>query len=182
MQRVLVPLAPGFEEIEAVTVVDVLRRAGAEVTTAGTLPGLIRGSRGVQIQPDCLLESVRSADFDWLVLPGGGEGVSNLKKNPHLTALLGAFTESGKPIGAICAAPSLLAAQGLLCGKNATSHPSVRKEVADSAVYSEKAVVVDGKLITSRGPGTAMAFALTLAEKIAGPEKTAQLRQAMLAG
>jgi 4-methyl-5(b-hydroxyethyl)-thiazole monophosphate biosynthesis len=180
MKRVLVPLASGFEEIEAVTVIDVLRRAGVEVTVAGTDAGPIAGSRGIQLKPDRLLDDVKSKDFDMIVLPGGTKGVESLKQHPTLMPLLGEFTASGKLIGAICAAPSLLAAAGLLCGKQVTSHPSVKPQVAPASLYTEERVAVDGKIITSRGPGTAMEFALRIVEILVGPEKVSELKQAML--
>lgn len=181
MKRVLVPIAPGFEEIEAVTVIDVLRRAGVEVTVAGTESGPIEGSRGIRLLPDKPLGEVKSEEFEMVVLPGGTQGVENLRKHPRLLPLVGEFFSQGKPVGAICAAPSLLASAGLLRGKKATSHPSVREKVAESATYSENRVVVDGKLVTSRGPGTSMEFALALVEILAGPEKVSELKRAMLA-
>ncbi len=180
MKRVLVPLAEGFEEIEAITVIDVLRRAGVEVTVAGTVSGPIRGSHGVPVTADKLLQEVDPAGFDMIVLPGGSKGVEHLKEHPKVLPLLGEFSAKGKYIGAICAAPSLLAAAGLICGKQVTSHPSVKQQVAQTALYTEERVQVDGKVITSRGPGTAMEFALQLVETLAGPEKVSQLKQAML--
>ena len=181
MKRVLVPLAPGFEEIEAITVIDVLRRAGIEVTVAGTQAGPIEGSRGIRVTADKTLADMRAEDFDMIAVPGGAKGVENLQKDPRLLPLLGEFTANGKQVAAICAAPSLLAAAGLLCGKQATSHPSVKEKVAAAAIYSEERVVTDGKLVTSRGPGTAMEFALKLAEILAGAEKVSELKAAMLA-
>ncbi len=181
MKRVLVPLAPGFEEIEAVTVMDVLRRAGVEVVVAGTAPGPIEGSRGIRLVPDCTLEEVRVEGFDLIAVPGGTAGVENLAKHPRMLPLLGEFVARGKHVAAICAAPALLAAAGLICGKQVTSHPSVREKVAPASLYSEERVITDGKIITSRGPGTAMEFALTLVEILAGPEKVRELKAAMLA-
>lgn len=181
MKRVLVPLAPGFEEIEAVTVIDVLRRAGAEVVTAGTQPGPIEASRGVKVIPDKTLDEVRPEEFEMIVLPGGGKGVENLQRHPRFQAIVREFFAKDKQVGAICAAPSLLAAAGLICGKSVTSHPSVKQAVAKTALYKEERVVTDGKLVTSRGPGTAMEFALKLAEILAGPEKVSELKAAMLA-
>ncbi|MBI3332847.1 MAG: DJ-1/PfpI family protein [Candidatus Omnitrophica bacterium] len=181
MKRVLVPLAPGFEEIEAVTVIDVLRRAGVEVVVAGTAAGPIRGSQGISMAADRPLDQAEPASFDMIVFPGGGVGVENLKAHPRILPLIGEFTARGKWIGAICAAPSLLGQAGLLCGKQVTSHPCVKEEVAPSSLYSEERVVVDGKLVTSRGPGTAMEFALKLVEMLVGVEKVSELKAAMLA-
>ena len=115
-----------------------------------------------------------------IVLPGGTKGVENLRRDPRLQSLVGEFAAKDRHVAAICAAPSLLAAAGLLDGKHATSHPSVKQAVADTALYSEERVVTDGKLVTSRGPGTAMEFALKLAEILAGPEKVSELKRAML--
>ena len=180
MKRVLVPLAPGFEEIEATTVIDVLRRAGAEVVVAGTQAGPIEGSRGIRVTADKLLEETHADQFDMVVLPGGAKGVENLRQHPRLIPLLKEFFAEQKPVGAICAAPSLLASAGLIRGKKATSHPSVKETVAAATVYSEERVVTDGALVTSRGPGTAMEFALKLVEMLAGPEKVSELKRAML--
>jgi len=180
VKRVLVPLAPGFEEIEAVTIIDVLRRAGIEVTVAGTSPSPLQGSRGIRVVADLSLDQVDQADFDMIAIPGGSQGVENLKKHPQLLALLGEFTARSKYIGAICAAPSLLSEAGLLCGKQVTSHPSVKAQVAKTALYSDERVVVDGKIVTSRGPGTAMEFALKLVELLMGKEKVAELKEALV--
>ena len=177
----LVPIAPGFEEIEVVTVIDVLRRADLQVTVAGTQGGPVEGSRGIRILPDKGLDEIRAEEFDMLVLPGGAKGVENLQRHPRLIPLLGEFFSKQKPVGAICAAPSLLASAGLLRGRQATSHPSVKEEVAAAAIYSEERVVTDGRLVTSRGPGTAMEFALKLVEILDGPEKVSELKAAMLA-
>ena len=183
MKRVLVPLAAGFEEIEAMTIIDVLRRAGVEVVVAGAGPAgqPIEGSWGVRVTPDRSLDDARASDFDMVVLPGGTKGVENLKRHPKLLPLLGEFMARGKHVAAICAAPLLLAEAGLLCGKQVTSYPSVKPQVAASSLYSEERVVQDGKLVTSRGPGTAMEFAFVLVGILAGEEKARELKQGMLA-
>ena len=181
MKRVLVPLAPGFEEIEAITVIDVLRRAGAEVVVAGTQAGIIKGAHGLQVTPDRELSGVKQDPFDMIVLPGGGEGVENLRKDPRVLALVKEFISKEKPVAAICAAPSILSEAGLLRGRQATSYPSYKEAVAAGSVYSEERVVTDGKLVTSRGPGTAMEFALKLVEMLEGKEKVSELKAAMLA-
>ena len=181
MKRVLVPLAPGFEEIEATTIIDVLRRAGAEVVIAGTQAGIIKGAHGLQVTPDRELSGIRQDSFDMIVLPGGGDGVENLRKDPRVVPLLKEFMTQGKPVAAICAAPSILSEAGLLRGRKATSYPSYKEAVAAGSIYSEERVVTDGKLVTSRGPGTAMEFALKLVEILAGSEKVSELKRAMLA-
>ena len=148
MKQVLVTLAPGFEEIEAVTVIDVLRRSGARVSIAGTIDGLIEGSRGVKIAPDEYLNNMKTDDLDLLVLPGGQPGTDNLKNDPRITALLKKMADKKKLIGAICAAPIILEKNGLLQNRKRTSHPSV-KEVLTGNLYLEESVVVDQNIITS---------------------------------
>ncbi|MFQ5482773.1 MAG: DJ-1 family glyoxalase III [Nitrospinaceae bacterium] len=179
-KKVLVPLAPGFEEIETITVVDILRRSGAKVTLAGTQEGLIEGSRGVRIQPDELLDGLDSADFDLIVLPGGQPGTTNLQNNPKVLALLRAMRQEDKLIAAICAAPLVLQAAGLLDEVRTTSHPSVRGQL-NGVSYSEERVVADGKIITSRGPGTAMEFALLLVEFLFGKERVQKVNSGVMA-
>ncbi len=182
MKKVLVPLAPGFEEIETVTVVDILRRAGARVTIAGTEEGPIEGSRGIRLIPDERMEQVDSKEFDLIVLPGGQPGTQNLNDNPRVQTLLKEMNEQKKQIGAICAAPLVLQTAGLLKDKTATSHPSIQKELDGNGIrYSEDRVVVDGNLITSRGPGTAMEFALKLVELLFDRERLETVNNGVLA-
>ena len=157
------PLAPGFEEIETVTVVDILRRAGAKVTLAGTQDGPLQGSRGINLIADTLLDKVNADDFDLVVLPGGQPGTSNLQKDKRVAVILETMIRKNKIIAAICAAPLVLQSAGLLKDKTTTSHPSVRDGLKEIQ-YSENRVVVDGNLVTSRGPGTAMEFAMKLVE------------------
>ena len=163
MKKVLVILAPGFEEIETVTVVDILRRAGARVTLAGTEDGTLQGSRGINLVPDSGLDDVDIDEFDLVVLPGGQPGTSNLQKDERVMAILLKMNRANKKIAAICAAPVVLQSAGLLESKTLTSHPSVKDELKD-VPYSENRVVVDGNIITSRSPGTAMEFAMKLVE------------------
>lgn len=181
MARVLVPIADGVEEIEAVTIIDVLRRAGVEVTCAGLTGKALTASRGVRLIPDKSLEEVKDEDFDMVVLPGGGDGVENLKKDHRVEAILKKMSQGQKWVTAICAAPALLAAYGFLEGKKATSHPSRREQTAIGNVrYREQRVVQDGHIITSRGPGTALEFALKLVEVLCGREKVEELKEAMV--
>lgn len=170
MPKVLIPLAQGCEEIEAVTVIDILRRAGIEVVSAGLDDQPVRASRGVTLVPDTTLDAALQQDFDMVVLPGGQPGSNNLKADPRIIALLQKMAQQGKYIAAICAAPSVLAAAGLLVGKQATSFPGAL-DPFKNVKQQDAAIVEDGKLITSRGPGTAMDFALTLVERLAGKEK-----------
>lgn len=169
MTRVLVPLAPGFEDLEATTLVDLLRRAGIEVVTAGLQPGLVQGARGMRVQPDATLDEALGQDYDMVALPGGMPGAENLRNDARLIALLKKAAGAGKYTAAICAAPIALAEAGLLDGKQATSYPGfVEKLDIPGLQFSTAPVVVDGKVVTSRGPGTAMDFALSLIELLAG--------------
>ncbi|OIQ82061.1 chaperone protein YajL [mine drainage metagenome] len=171
MAKVLVPLAPGCEELEAVTVVDILRRAGVEVITAGLLPGPVRASRGVVLVPDRLLDDVLDQEFDMIVLPGGMPGSAHLKNDSRILALLQSMAAADRYMAAICAAPMALHAAGLLADRRVAGFPGVLEELPGSHRYSDDAVVVDGKIVTSRGPGTAIDFALTLVELLAGKTK-----------
>jgi 4-methyl-5(b-hydroxyethyl)-thiazole monophosphate biosynthesis len=172
MPSVLVPLAPGFEELEAVTVVDLLRRAGIEVVTAGLVEGPIRASRGTVIVPDTTLDAALVRDYDMVVLPGGEPGATHLAGDARIQALLKRMAAAGRYTAAICAAPKALAQAGLLDGRRATSFPGVLDPAKYPRVQIEElAVVADGPVVTSRGPGTAMDFALTLIELLAGRAK-----------
>lgn len=170
MPKVLVPLAQGCEEIEAVTVIDILRRAGITVVSAGLDKQPVRASRGVMLVPDTTLDAVLNDSFDMIVLPGGQPGTDNLNADKRIIALLQKMAKQGKHVAAICAAPSVLASAGLLDGKKATSFPTCLDDFPKVNVQTS-AVVEDGNLITSRGPGTAMDFALTLVERLAGKVK-----------
>lgn len=169
MARVLVPLAAGCEELEAVTVIDLLRRARIEVVTAGLEPGPVRASRGTVLVPDMSLDEALEQDYDMVVLPGGQPGATNLEKDARVLALLRTMAAAGRYTAAICAAPKVLAVAGLLDGKRATSYPgSVDPAAFPSIRLDTQAVVRDGQVLTSRGPGTAMDFALALIEVLAG--------------
>ncbi|MFZ2541784.1 MAG: DJ-1 family glyoxalase III [Gallionella sp.] len=170
MPKVLVPLAQGCEEIEAVTVIDILRRAGIEVVSAGLDDQPVRASRGVTLVPDTTLDAALQHSFDMIVLPGGQPGTNNLKADKHIIALLQKMAQQEKYIAAICAAPSVLASAGLLDGKQATSFPGALNAYP-KVMQQRTAVVEDKTLITSRGPGTAMDFALTLVERLVGKAK-----------
>ena len=169
MASVLVPLAQGCEELEAVTVIDLLRRAGIEVVTAGLDEQPVRASRGVILVPDATLDEALQKDYDMVVLPGGLPGADYLKKDARIIRLLVQMQEAGKYTAAICAAPGVLAEAGLLKGKRATSYPgSLDADSVPGLEYVELPVVTDGKVITSRGPGTAMDFALERIETLSG--------------
>lgn len=169
MVRVLVPLAEGFEELEAITVIDLLRRAGIEVITAGLQDGPVRASRKTTVLPDTTLDEALSSDYDMVVLPGGLPGADNLAADERVSTLLRQMAEDGRYTAAICAAPKVLAGAGLLEGKRATAFPGVLDGALD-VIADEAIVVKDGKILTSRGPGTAMDFALALIEELIGRE------------
>ena len=169
MASVIVPLAQGCEELEAITIVDLLRRAGIEVVTAGLDEQPVRASRGVVLVADMTLDAALQKDYDMVVLPGGLPGADHLKNDARIIRLLVQMKEADKYTAAICAAPAVLAEAGLLDGKRATSYPgSLDTGGVPGLDYVEQPVVVDGKVITSRGPGTAMDFALELISTLSG--------------
>lgn len=176
MASVLVPLADGCEELEAVTIIDLLRRAGIEVITAGLKPGPVRASRGTVLLPDVTLDQVLDRTFDMIVLPGGQPGADHLEADPRIRDLLLRHADAGSYIGAICAAPKVLAGAGLLKGRRATGFPGVLDKLdLPDTVLTTLPVETDGRIVTSRGPGTAMDFALDLIEKLAGPDRRAEV-------
>ena len=179
MPKVLVPLAQGCEEIEAVTVIDILRRAGVEVVSAGLDDLPVLASRGVVLLPDTTLDLAQHQEFDMIVLPGGQPGTDHLKADKRLIALLQNMAQRGKYVAAICAAPSVLAAAGLLDGRKATCYPPCL-DAFPTVDLQPAAVVEDGNIIPSRGPGTAMDFALALVERLAGRAKRQEVEAALV--
>lgn len=181
MARVLVPLADGCEELEAVTIIDLLVRAGAEVTSASLKEGPVKASRGVTLLADTTLEQALQQDYDMLVLPGGMPGTQYLEEDPRILKLIQQMAGEGRHVCAVCAAPRVLGKAGVLQGKKATSYPGHLDKMALPGVqYVEDAVVTDGKVVTSRGPGTAIPFALTLIEQLFGTDKRHQVAQGLL--
>lgn len=167
--RVLIPLAHGCEELEAVTIIDLLRRAQIEVVTAGLMDGPVRCSRGTVLVPDTVLDAVLEQEFDMIVLPGGLPGAANLDEDERVHRLLKRYQAERRYTAAICAAPKVLASAGLLDGKSATGYPgAVSIQDFPEIHLVDAPVVVDGTVVTSRGPGTAMDFALQLIELLAG--------------
>lgn len=172
MANVLVPLAQGCEELEAVTIIDLLRRAGIHVVTAGLDAQPVKASRGTVLIPDTTLDDAVQQEFDMIALPGGMPGANHLRDDARVQMMLKKMAAAHKYTAAICAAPKALAQAGLLDGKRATSFPGSLNDCAVKNLnYVEQAVVVDGNVITSRGPGTAMDFALTLIELLVGKVK-----------
>ena len=176
----LVPLAPGFEETEAVTIIDILRRAEVAVTVAGLEARPIKGSHGITIVPDASLEAMAEEDFDAIVLPGGMPGSERLRNDATLQSLLRDHGQRGRLVAAICAAPIALAAAGLTDGRAATCFPGFEDQLSGSQFRSDR-VVEDGTLITSRGLGTALEFALALVARLRSPELSAKIAQQVLA-
>ena len=169
MAKVLVPLANGCEELEAVTIIDLLRRAEVEVIVAGLEEGPVKASRGTVLVPDTSLNKVQSEKFDMVVLPGGLNGANHLASNSTLAAILKSASLREAYIGAICAAPKVLAQQGYLDHRKATAYPGILSHTLyPEILISEQPLVVDRNIITSKGPGTAMVFALKLVEILCG--------------
>lgn len=176
---VIVPVAQGVEEMEAVIILDVFRRAGWKADAVGLDAGLVTASRGVRLLPDCAWSSVRLRDYEALVLPGGAAGTEALARDTRVLEAVRTFRAEGKWLGAICAAPLVLQAAGVLSASSrVTCHPAVAGKLTATPRLAER-TVVDGRLVTSQGPGTAMEFALTLVRLIAGEAEADALASAM---
>ena len=196
--KVVVPLAERFEEIEFVTIVDILRRAEVEVVTAslgernrdraagegGTADedevGTVQGSHGIRIVPDAVIDEIDPEDFDAVVLPGGYPGFVTLGNDERVLDLVRRMDGLGKYVAAICGAPSVLVKAGVVGGRRATIHPAGRKDLTDDQ-YVDDRVVVSGKLVTSKAAGTAMEFALRLVGEFVGEERMRKLAAEILA-
>ena len=181
-KQVCVFLADGFEEIEGLTVVDLLRRAEVEVTTVSITESLmIHGAHGINVMADRLFDEMKYDDQDMLVLPGGMPGTLNLGAHEGLKEELEKAFAKGKYLAAICAAPSVLGKYGFLEGKKATSYPGFEAQMP-GAEYVCAPVVVDGKIITSRGMGTAIPFSLALIEQLVDIETAQKLGKGIIYG
>ena len=181
MKRAVVILANGFEEIEALSVVDILRRSNIQTDIAGTEREFVEGSHGVKIIPDKHLDEISANDYDAVILPGGSPGYINLKNNEKVLDLVKTANEKGKLIAAICAAPTVLAHAGVLKGKRATVYPGMEDELRKGgAEFKEDPVVIDGNVVTSRGPSTALLFGWKLSEILAGKDKAEEVAGRML--
>lgn len=179
MPNALVIIADGFEEVETVTPIDLLRRAGVEVIVAALTEGIhVTGRTGITVHADTTLASVEPRTFDALVLPGG-PGVKHLRADLRVRSILERHTAAGRWVGAICAAPTVLHDAGLLSGRRYTAHFSVGNEL--TAILANERVVVDGSVITSRGAGTALDFGLALVERLVSPDKAAEVAASICA-
>ncbi|MBN2718963.1 MAG: DJ-1/PfpI family protein [Deltaproteobacteria bacterium] len=179
--KVLIPISTGFEEIETATIVDVLRRAGLNVTLAGLTPGLIEGRSAIQIQPDCSIDdALKTMDYDAVVLPGGQPNAGTLARDSRVINLLQRMDSAQKTVAAICAAPAALSQAGLLDTRKATIYPGCVDDLPPGS-YVEQDVVISENIVTSRGPATAMAFALALVERLCGGATASTVSKALLA-
>ena len=174
---VLLHLAQGFEEIEAVTILDILRRGGVQVMAVSmTGDKTVRGAHDISVEADISFKEADYARCDMIVLPGGMPGTKNLLKDENLMSKIKEFNKQGKYLAAICAAPMVFGAAGILNGKKATIYPGMEEYLKNAKLTTEK-VVVDGKIITSRGPGTAIEFALAIVEILEGAQVSEKLRK-----
>jgi 4-methyl-5(b-hydroxyethyl)-thiazole monophosphate biosynthesis len=176
-KRVLCLLVDGFEEIETVTPVDLLRRAEIEVVLASLKPGAATGRCGIRMEGDAVLSDVDASAFDLLLIPGG-PGVGELRRDGRPAALARDFAAAGKPVAAICAAPLVLMDAGLLEGKRFTAYQSVREELGGGL---DERVVIDGNVITSCGAGTAMDFSMALIGLLSGRECADRVAEEIMA-
>lgn len=179
MPKVLVPLASGFEEIEAVTIIDLLRRADIEVVSACLDRRRVIGAHGIKVLADAHLDDIDYTQFDMIVLPGGIPGALNLQSSPKVQELLGKFDNDNKLIGAICAAPIALDSAKVL-KKAYTCYPSFENKISHKGYREEEDVVSDQNIITSKGPATAFVFALSIIKQLCGEEKAETLKAGLL--
>jgi len=181
MATVLIPLATGFEEIEAVSLIDILRRAGISVIVASLSKQLeVQGANGIIVVADRYIDGIKSKDIDMILLPGGWGGTDILAKDEYVQNLIKDMDSQNKTIGAICAAPFALDNAGVLKDKF-TCYPSVEEQISNKNYSNDLKVVEDNNIITSQGPGTAMCLGLYIVKKLAGDEIYNQLKEGLLA-
>jgi 4-methyl-5(b-hydroxyethyl)-thiazole monophosphate biosynthesis len=180
MAKVCIPLANGFEDIEAITLIDVLRRGGLDVVTAGVGGDVVVSAHNVKVIADTIIEEIEADEFDLVVLPGGLPGATNLAASEEVKALLKAMDEKGKYVGAICAAPIALKEAGVLKDKY-TAYPGWEENIRKEGYVSDAKVVEDKNVLTSKGPATAICFGLEIVKKFAGEETYNQLKAGLLA-
>jgi 4-methyl-5(b-hydroxyethyl)-thiazole monophosphate biosynthesis len=180
MSKIVVPLGRGFEEIEAISIIDVCRRANIDVIIAGVEELMVEGAQGIVVQTNCMIDDVDSNSLDMIVLPGGWGGTDILNSNITVQNMLKKMEKDDKFISAICAAPFALNTAGVL-SKNYTCYPSVEEQIRTEGYTSEQKVVKDGKILTSRGPGTAICFALEIVKILEGDDMYNMLKGGLLA-
>ena len=180
-KKALILLAEGFEEIEAITTIDILRRGSIEVTAASLEEKYVKGSRNINVASDTTIDQI-GRDYDALILPGGMPGAENLSLSEKVNSLIIEMNNKKKIIAAICASPAIvLAPIGILDNKTATCYPNMERDFNSNTTYSEDDMVIDGNIITSKGPATAMEFALSLVRILAGEEIANSVQSATLA-
>ena len=180
MKTIFVFLADGFEEIEAITPIDVLRRAGLNVQTVSVMDKqTVSGAHGIPVVADKMFADIHFEDAEMLLLPGGLPGATNLDAHQGLSDMILAFASEGKALAAICAAPLVYGNRGLLQGKKATCYPGFESYLT-GAEYTAALVETDGNFITAKGPGAAMDFAFAIVEKYCGTEKVNELKSGMM--
>lgn len=178
--KAIIFLAEGFEEIEAITVIDVLRRAKADIKAVSVSENLaVTGAHKITVMADALYEEMDYSDIDMLILPGGMPGTTNLASHRRLMQSISQHAKNGKLICAICAAPSILGELGILKGKSAVCYPGFEASLQGADVKYDS-VIHDGNVITARGPGVSIQFALKLVEVLKGPELSEKLKNDMM--
>lgn len=175
--KILVPLAPGFEEMEAITIIDLLRRAELNIVTAAISENPVKGSHNIKITADTILNE--KDKYDAIILPGGMPGTNNLKDDKRIISLIKSINKSGGITAAICAAPIVLAEAGVLFGKKYTCYPGFENQIKD-AFYTSDPVVQDSNIITSRSAGTAIPFALKLIEVLANKASSSEIEKSIM--
>ncbi len=180
MSKLLVPISNGFEEIEAISIIDVCRRAGIEVITAGVEDNILIGAHNIKIETDKKISEVSSDNFDMIALPGGLPNAFTLAENSDVQRLLKEFKEKNKKIAAICAAPYALHKANVL-NENYTCYPSFEEKIKDEGYINNKNVVIDSNVVTSKGPATAMEFALEIVKILKGDEIYFSVKNGLLA-
>lgn len=176
--KLFMPFANGFEEIEALATIDLLRRAGIKIDMVGVVGTVMEGGQGVKVMMDKKINDIHTDDYEGIVLPGGGKGVENLGRSKLVIDAIKKLNDDGKLVAAICYSPSLLAKVGVLENRKATIYPGKEREIP---YPREGKVVVDNNIITSQGPGTTIDFALAIIKYLVGPEKADKIRKSVLA-